>query len=167
MANPFFDLQFALFWPLSLGPSAEPPDDAARLAKFRKVHAAGALLLAASACLGPAPAQAAKFEFDQRRTEVRFTYRLAYSKQRGRFTKVRGTLDYDDAKPGKAKIDATIASASLTTGEPLVDNELKGQGFSTFWRRPPLPLRASPSAPNRQRRPRSKAGSPSTASPNR
>ncbi len=79
--------------------------------------------------LAPGPASAAKFEFDQRRTEVRFTYTLAYSKQRGRFTKINGTLDYDDAKPEKSKINAAISAASLTTGEPLVDSELKGSGF--------------------------------------
>ncbi len=75
------------------------------------------------------PAHAGRFEFDSRRTEVRFVYKMAYSKQRGRFTKVNGTLDYDDAAPEKAKISASIATASLTTGEALVDNELKGSSF--------------------------------------
>jgi polyisoprenoid-binding protein YceI len=75
------------------------------------------------------PAHAARFEFDQRRTEVRFIYKMAYSTQRGRFTKVSGTLDYDDAAPEKSKISTSIAAASLTTGEALVDNELKGAAF--------------------------------------
>lgn len=78
----------------------------------------------------PAPnAQAARFVFDQRRTEVRFIYKIAYAKQRGRFTKVAGTLDYDEGKPGKSKIKASIAAASLTTGDALIDSELKGAGF--------------------------------------
>lgn len=75
------------------------------------------------------PARAGRFEFDKRRTEVRFVYKMAYSKQRGRFTKVSGTLDYDEAAPQKSKISASIAAASLTTGEPLVDSELKGASF--------------------------------------
>ncbi len=75
------------------------------------------------------PAQAERFEFDPRRTEVRFVYKMAYSTQRGRFTKVSGTLDYDDAAPEKTKVSASIAAASLTTGEALVDNELKGAAF--------------------------------------
>jgi len=75
------------------------------------------------------PANARRFEFDQRRTEVRFTYKMAYSTQRGRFTKVSGTLDYDEAAPEKSKIRASIVAASLTTGEALVDNELKGAAF--------------------------------------
>ncbi|CCB66305.1 conserved protein of unknown function [Hyphomicrobium sp. MC1] len=78
----------------------------------------------------PAPSvQAARFVFDQRRTEVRFIYKIAYAKQRGRFTKVSGTLDYDEGKPGKSKIKASIAAASLTTGDALIDGELKGASF--------------------------------------
>jgi len=72
---------------------------------------------------------AGTFVFDQRRTEVRFKYTMAYATQRGRFTKVRGMLDYDEAAPGKSKVDASISAASLTTGEALVDSELKGAGF--------------------------------------
>ena len=75
------------------------------------------------------PAHAGRFEFDQRRTEVRFVYKMAYSTQRGRFTKASGTLDYDEAAPEKSKISASITAASLTTGEALVDNELKGAAF--------------------------------------
>jgi polyisoprenoid-binding protein YceI len=72
---------------------------------------------------------ASVFVFDQRRTEVRFKYTMAYSTQRGRFTSVRGTLDYDEAVPGKSKVDALISAASLTTGEALVDSELKSASF--------------------------------------
>ncbi len=84
-----------------------------------------AVLIAAAA----PPAHADRLEFDQRRTEVRFVYKMANSTQRGRFTKVSGTLDYDEAAPEKSKISASIAAASLTTGEALVDNELKGAAF--------------------------------------
>ncbi|MGO4683735.1 YceI family protein [Hyphomicrobium sp. 2TAF46] len=88
------------------------------------------VLLAAELTVAGAPAaHARRFEFDQRRTEVRFIYKMAYATQRGRFTKVSGTLDYDEAAPGKSKINASIASASLTTGEALIDNELKGTDF--------------------------------------
>ncbi len=80
--------------------------------------------------LAAAPtAQAGRYQFDQRKTEVQFIFKMAYSTQRGRFTKVSGTLDYDDAAPEKAKINASIMTASLTTGESLVDNELNGKAF--------------------------------------
>ena len=88
-----------------------------------------AVLFAAELTATAPPAHASRFEFDQRRTEVRFVYKMAYSTQRGRFTKVSGTLDYDEAAPEKAKISTSIAAASLTTGEALVDNELKGAAF--------------------------------------
>lgn len=88
-----------------------------------------AFLAAELIVIGSPPARAARFKFDQRRTEVRFAYRMAYSTQHGRFTKVSGTLDYDEAAPGKSKISASIAATSLNTGEALVDNELKGAAF--------------------------------------
>ena len=87
------------------------------------------LLTAGLIAAAAPPARAERFEFDSSRTEVRFIYKMAYSTQRGRFTKVSGTLDYDEAAPEKAKISTSIATASLTTGEALVDNELKGAAF--------------------------------------
>lgn len=88
------------------------------------VPAVAPLLLAAAS-----PAHAERFEFDQRKTEVQFAYTVAYATQRGRFTRVSGTLDFDEKKPEKTKVDAAIQAASLTTGEPLVDSELKGASF--------------------------------------
>ncbi len=102
-----------------------PVNAPASLRKALPVLLAAELLIAAAA---PA-AHAGRYEFDQRRTEVRFVYTMAYSTQRGRFTKVSGTLDYDDAAPEKSTISASITAASLTTGEALVDNELKGAAF--------------------------------------
>ena len=89
-----------------------------------------ALLFATKLFFSAAPAAyAGRFEFDPRRTEVRFSYKMAYTTQRGRFTKVNGTLDYDERAPEKSKINASILTASLTTGEAIVDNELKGAAF--------------------------------------
>lgn len=87
-------------------------------------------------------ASARRFEFDQRRTEVRFIYKMAFSTQRGRFTKVAGTLDYDASAPGKSKVKASISAASLTTGEALVDNELKGAAFFNVENSPVIVFRS-------------------------
>lgn len=101
------------------------------------------VLLAAELFVAAAtPASADRFEFDQRRTEVRFVYKMAYSTQRGRFTKVNGTLDYDEAAPEKSKINASITAASLTTGEALVDNELKGAAFFNVVKSPVIAFRS-------------------------
>ncbi len=88
------------------------------------------LFLLASISVFPAPsAQAARYVFDQKRTEVRFAYKMAYATQRGRFTKVSGTLDYNPASPEKSKVSASIDAASLTAGEAYVEHELKGAAF--------------------------------------
>jgi polyisoprenoid-binding protein YceI len=78
---------------------------------------------------GASTAFASEFKFDQRRTEVRFLYTMAYTAQRARFTRVSGKLDYDEGKPEKSTISATIDAASLATGDPLIENELKGPQF--------------------------------------
>jgi polyisoprenoid-binding protein YceI len=75
------------------------------------------------------PADARRYEFDQRRTEVRFFYIMANAKHQGTFSKITGTLDYDEKTPEKSRIQATIVAASLSTGEVIVDNELKSEGF--------------------------------------
>lgn len=87
------------------------------------------LLLAALSIVFAPSAQAARYVFDQKRTEVRFAYKMAYSTQRGRFTKVSGTLDYNPASPEKSKVSASIDAASLTAGEAYIENELKGAAF--------------------------------------
>ncbi len=89
--------------------------------------AAFVILITASSAATPAKAE--RFAFDERRTEVRFAYTMAYTVQRGRFTRVSGTLDFDDKAPEKSMINASIATASLTTGQPIVDDTLKGASF--------------------------------------
>jgi polyisoprenoid-binding protein YceI len=86
-------------------------------------------LLAAILIFSAPSAQAARYVFDQKRTEVRFAYKMAYATQRGRFTKVSGTLDYNSASPEKSKVSASIDAASLSAGEAYVENELKGAAF--------------------------------------
>lgn len=93
------------------------------------LRAALPVALTALLLVHTSPARAAKYEFDARRTEVRFAYTMAYATQRGRFTKVSGTLDYNEAAPEKSKVSASIVAASLSTGEAIVDNELKGASF--------------------------------------
>jgi polyisoprenoid-binding protein YceI len=111
-----------------------------RRAPVRQAIAASSIAVLTAAA--GSPALAGRFEFDPRRTEVRFVFKMAYSTQRGRFTKVSGTLDYDEAKPEKSKISASIATASLTTGEALVDNELKGAAFFNVKEQPVIAFRS-------------------------
>jgi polyisoprenoid-binding protein YceI len=91
--------------------------------------AAAVLALLLLAVLDPSNARAEYFAFDKKRTEVRFAYTMLFATHRGRFTEVSGALDYDDAKPQASRVAATIATESLTTGAPIIDNELKGAAF--------------------------------------
>jgi polyisoprenoid-binding protein YceI len=110
------------------------------LASLRTVLA---VLLAAELFAAAAPpAHAGRYEFDRRRTEVRFVYTMAYVTQRGHFTKFSGTLDYDEAAPEKSRISVLIAAASLTTGQALVDNELKGAAFFNVEASPVIAFRS-------------------------
>ena len=54
---------------------------------------------------------------------------MLFMNHRGRFTEVSGALDYDDAKPEASRVAAKIATKSLTTGAPIIDNELKSAAF--------------------------------------
>ena len=51
------------------------------------------------------------------------------AKQQGRFSQVNGTLQFDEHAPERSTVTATVATASLGTGEPIVDDELKGSDF--------------------------------------
>jgi polyisoprenoid-binding protein YceI len=63
------------------------------------------------------------------RTEVRFAYEMGLAKQRGRFSQVTGTLQFDERAPERSRVSATIATASLDTGQPIVDDTLKSSDF--------------------------------------
>lgn len=81
---------------------------------------------------GTAPASIARAEsyvIDGRRTEVRFAYTMGFSHQKGRFSKVEGWMDYDEAAPERSRVEARIKTASLSTDEPVVDAVLKGREF--------------------------------------
>jgi polyisoprenoid-binding protein YceI len=75
------------------------------------------------------PCASEGYVVDKKHTEVRFAYTVAYSTQRGRFTSVEGKMEFDATAPEKTKVAATIATTSLTTGEPLMDQTLKGSDF--------------------------------------
>jgi polyisoprenoid-binding protein YceI len=83
-------------------------------------------------------ARAESFVIDPKNTEVRFTYTMAYSVQRGRFTRVDGTMDFDDKAPEKTRVNAVIQTASLTTGEAMSESELKGSSFFNTAKQPEI-----------------------------
>jgi polyisoprenoid-binding protein YceI len=88
-----------------------------------------AACVAAILPLASQPTHAESYVFDHNRTEVRFTYLMGPGKQQGRFSKVDGTLQFDPAAPERSQVSGTVQTASLETGEPIVDGELKSSDF--------------------------------------
>ncbi len=80
---------------------------------------ARAKLVGTALVLSALVSQAARAEgyvFDGKRTEVRFAYQIGLAKQQGRFTRVSGTLQFDEAAPERTQVLAVVATASLETG---------------------------------------------------
>ena len=84
------------------------------------------------------PCASESYVIDKKHTEVRFVYTVALSMQRGRFTSVEGKMEFDATAPEKTTVAATIATTSLTTGEPLTDQTLKGSDFFNVAEQPQM-----------------------------
>ena len=96
---------------------------------FLKGCAFGAAVFIAAGITSGA-AHADLYVFDTRRTEVRFVYTVGlFVKQKGRFARVDGSVQFDQKAPERARVVANIATDSLSTAEPLIDAELKGSDF--------------------------------------
>jgi polyisoprenoid-binding protein YceI len=88
------------------------------------------LTIAAVATVAAASAaHAESYIFNSRKSEVRFTYAMGVLTQRGRFSQVEGDLLFDERAPEKSRVFARIATASIETGQPIIDDELKGANF--------------------------------------
>ncbi len=87
------------------------------------------ILVFASAILLSHSAQAESYEFNSKKSEVRFTYDMGVLTQRGRFSLVEGVLQFDERAPEKSQVFAKIATASVETGQPIIDDELRGVSF--------------------------------------
>jgi polyisoprenoid-binding protein YceI len=108
--------------------------------RFTSTSHLAALALGALALAGPC--KAASYVFDQKRTEVRFSYSLGFGTGAGRFTKVRGTAQFDPAEPATAKVEAVIETASLMADEPMVESELKGTNFFNVTAQPQMTFKS-------------------------
>ena len=92
--------------------------------------------------LASQPVRAENYVFDQNHTEVRFAYLMGPGKQQGRFSHVDGTLQFDEATPEQSQVTATVATASLETGQPIIDDELKGSDFFNVKTEPVLTFKS-------------------------
>lgn len=89
--------------------------------------AAGVLLVMSAQA---APPTAAQWQIDPGHSQVSFSVRhLMISNVRGAFTKFSGRLEGDLSDPSGARIEAMIDAASIDTGNPDRDEELRGEDF--------------------------------------
>lgn len=71
-----------------------------------------------------------KFSVDSAHSKVGFSVVLAgVSDVEGRFTEVDGTIMYDEADLTKSSVTAIIKAASIDTGSPMRDKDLKAAAF--------------------------------------
>jgi polyisoprenoid-binding protein YceI len=96
-------------------------------------------------------AQSESYIFNSRKSEVRFTYAMGVLTQKGRFSLVEGDLQFDERAPEKSRVFAKIATASIETGQPIIDAELKGANFFNAKASPAVTFRSrsvKPTAPD-------------------
>ena len=94
-----------------------------------KTLAATCLVATGLAAFGSAPAFGAAYAIDVTHTFVNFeVLHLGISTSRGRFDKSEGTLEFERAAR-KGKVDITIDIASVNTGVPALDQQLKSDQF--------------------------------------
>lgn len=70
------------------------------------------------------------YQIDPKHSAVRFKIRhMMIANVGGEFNSVSGTVVFDDTKPEQSKIDASIDTNSLHTGDPQRDGHIKGGDF--------------------------------------
>jgi len=91
-----------------------------------------------------APAlRAEKYTIDGAHSKAQFSVRhMMVSNVRGEFTKIQGTVDYDDKNPAAIRIEAVIDAASINTGEPKRDEHLRSPDFFDVAKFPTITFRS-------------------------
>ncbi len=95
----------------------------------RRVTVAAAVLLAGAA-MPAAFAQASTWTIDPAHSGVEFSIKhLGVSTVRGSFSGVNGTVVWDEKNVGASKVDATIDTKTVSTGQEKRDEHLKSPDF--------------------------------------
>jgi len=87
-------------------------------------------LLAVALLAGSAPAFATTYTLDPNHTQVQFIWNhYGFTDLVGQFGKIEGTLEFDEADPTKASVNATIAIDSLDSNVKKLDGVLTGGDY--------------------------------------
>jgi len=94
---------------------------------FSRIALAGSL---ATALTFPAAAATSTWQIDPAHSAAQFAVKhLAISTVRGAFTKVQGTVQFDDKDISKSSVDVSIDAGSVDTREPNRDKDLRSDHF--------------------------------------
>jgi polyisoprenoid-binding protein YceI len=106
------------------------------------------IAIAAAALSLASFAQAATYDIDPSHSTANFKVRhLMISNVKGDFSKVTGSVEFDQAKPAATRIDATIDATSVNTNEPKRDAHLKSPDFFDVAKYPALTFKSKSVTP--------------------
>lgn len=106
-------------------------------------RAISAIALAGALSL-PAAAATSTWQVDPNHSAAQFAVRhLAISTVRGAFTKVNGTVQFDDRDISKSSVDVTIDAASVDTRVADRDKDLRSDHFFDVEKYPTLTFRST------------------------
>jgi polyisoprenoid-binding protein YceI len=78
----------------------------------------------------PAPAASSTWQIDPAHSEALFSIRhLTISTVRGGFSKIKGTISFDDKDVSKSVVDVAIDMSTVDTREPKRDDDLRSDKF--------------------------------------
>ena len=102
------------------------------------------VLLELAAILSPAlRAQAVSWRIDPLHSSAQFSVRhMMISRVRGQFGGVNGTMTYDSKNPAASSVEATIDCATVNTGTPKRDADLKTAEFFDVKRYPVMKFKS-------------------------
>jgi polyisoprenoid-binding protein YceI len=90
------------------------------------------------------PSLAETYTIDPQHSQAGFSIRhMMLSNVRGAFSKVSGTIDYDPAKPGDTKVNATIDMNSVDTHDADRDKHLKTPDFFDTTKYPTMTFKST------------------------
>ena len=88
-------------------------------------------------------AQAVSWHIDPQHSSAQFSVKhMMISTVRGQFGGVKGTMTYDPKNPAASSVEATIDCATVNTGEPKRDSDLKTAEFFDVKRYPVMTFRS-------------------------
>jgi polyisoprenoid-binding protein YceI len=106
-------------------------------------RAISATVLAAALSL-PAAAATSTWQIDPNHSAAQFAVRhLGLSTVRGAFTKVSGTIQFDDKDVSKSSVEVTIDAASVDTRVPDRDKDLRSDRFFDAEKYPTLTFKST------------------------